>query len=458
MLSLENFLYYTEKGKWEPGEVPYKNDVIIHRVRKSFKDIYWYYANVIDYFRIVMGVIAIVLILHKSEWQYTIAVLIMGSVLLDWVDGPVARKYGQSTVMGCGWDWLGDLMAQYSLAIWCMKIESSATTFVVLFTIVEMTAGLFDFAVSAQSVYPSQRTDHIHWFYIVEHWLTPGGTYNNLGIACWLINTIYPIACCLHADKILCYSLIPFALLYAWHEVCQACFIIENWRETTAAFTGGLSFMRKCVESEKNVLNSMYDKCKTIYNIPYQNEREIYWVNIFYNGKMHPEFLKDTIRIQTETFVNSLVKEMFNEKRIILAYGFIIAPRNGNKDQRWHHDYGLDVSNLFIPMSRITQKNATQYVRHPLGAGHGLHPDSDMYYCEPSDMLNNLNLDYVEVNQMISLPYSIIKMYPGTIHRGISNNEDFDRLLFFICTGIKDTDLGESFGKQDEYLDHGDKR
>ena len=35
----------------------------------------------------------------------------MGNVLLDWVDGPVARHYEQSSVMGCGWDWLADILA-----------------------------------------------------------------------------------------------------------------------------------------------------------------------------------------------------------------------------------------------------------------------------------------------------------------------------------------------------------
>jgi phosphatidylglycerophosphate synthase len=35
-----------------------------------------------------------------SFTRYTIGALIMLNVLLDWVDGPVARSYGQSSIIG----------------------------------------------------------------------------------------------------------------------------------------------------------------------------------------------------------------------------------------------------------------------------------------------------------------------------------------------------------------------
>ena len=40
----------------------------------------------------------------------------------------MARHYGQSSVMGCGWDWLADIFAQYNLAGWTPFSMSSVPT------------------------------------------------------------------------------------------------------------------------------------------------------------------------------------------------------------------------------------------------------------------------------------------------------------------------------------------
>jgi phosphatidylglycerophosphate synthase len=63
----------------------------------------------------------------------------------------VARAYGQSSNIGCGWDWLADILAQYNIAIWVMIAEPAGSplqVFTVLFTTVEISTGLFDFATS----------------------------------------------------------------------------------------------------------------------------------------------------------------------------------------------------------------------------------------------------------------------------------------------------------------------
>ena len=56
--------------------------------------------------------------------RYTIGTVIMLNVLLDWVDGPVARHYGQSSIIGCGWDWLADILAQVCIRR-CIMCASS---------------------------------------------------------------------------------------------------------------------------------------------------------------------------------------------------------------------------------------------------------------------------------------------------------------------------------------------
>ncbi len=133
------YLYINEAGRWCDAEndtvamtssAPFcRGDIVKHRLNKTFVDVYMYYANLIDYARILMAVAALALILQNASNEevlnYTIAALIFGSVLLDAVVGRVARHFNQSTVLGCGWDWLADIFAQYCLAIWCLNKQSS---------------------------------------------------------------------------------------------------------------------------------------------------------------------------------------------------------------------------------------------------------------------------------------------------------------------------------------------
>ena len=254
-------LYINEKGSWcsnsnssssnnsdEYAKSPRVGEIIKHRISKTFFDVWLYYANLIDYARILMTLVALTLIFYLNQnhlntlntftIECTIGSLIVGSVLLDAVDGHAARYFQQSTVMGCGWDWLADIFAQYCLAIWTMSSSSSSpfclTCFVVFFTLIEIACGLFDFAISAQSVYPSMGDTHLlPWYARVEHWLTPGHAYNLLGWMCWLANTLLPVCICLHMNvEYVFYLLGPFALLYAWHECVQLVFVVVNWKET----------------------------------------------------------------------------------------------------------------------------------------------------------------------------------------------------------------------------------
>lgn len=131
-LKTKEFLYINEHGKWCDVDIelsPRKGDVIRHRVNKTFFDVYFYYANLIDYVRILMACVALALIFVNFIFapkekelflSYAIAILLFSSFLLDGVDGKAARYFNQPTVMGCGWNWLADIIAQYCLAVWCL--------------------------------------------------------------------------------------------------------------------------------------------------------------------------------------------------------------------------------------------------------------------------------------------------------------------------------------------------
>jgi hypothetical protein len=135
--------------------------------------------------------------------------------------------------------------------------------FTVHFTLVEIACGLFDFAVSAQSIYPTMHdTSSLPWFYSVEHLLTPNHTYNVLGWVCWLANTGLRLGVCLRLKY--AYALAPFALLYAWHECVQLAFVVVNWKETCAVQlkNQGIEVMRECKENERDLLKNVYEQTK----------------------------------------------------------------------------------------------------------------------------------------------------------------------------------------------------
>ena len=138
-LVAKSCLILNEKGAWCGSEntkfmddSPKIGDIIRHRLNKTFFDVCLYYTNLIDYLRIFMALVALFIILQYKHDQdscsgYVLGVLIFGSVLLGTMNGYVARHFKQSTVMGCGWNWLAYILAQYSLAIWCLTQTMTTT-------------------------------------------------------------------------------------------------------------------------------------------------------------------------------------------------------------------------------------------------------------------------------------------------------------------------------------------
>jgi len=60
------------------------------------------------------------------------------------------------------------------------------------------------------------------------------------------------------------------------------------------------------------------------------------------------------------------------------------------------------------------------------------------YYPAPHEMLDREDVEYLEVSQIIVRPFSVVKLLPNTIHRGIANKENYDRNMFFISTSRTD--------------------
>jgi len=199
----------------------------------------FFYANIVDYIRILMCTLAGFTI----TWNQPLltAILIIGSHLLDWVDGPLARYFNQCSIFGSGVDWLADVQAQMVTVVWWATLDSSVLPYAMIAMTIEMATCIWDYAQTATLKYPTYgRKDG---FLIILQWTMPGGRYNNLGTFLWLAYPVYSVACCLDLSwKVRGESLdvvfvwvrfflfVP-AVMYIWCELAQLIVLLNNWIE-----------------------------------------------------------------------------------------------------------------------------------------------------------------------------------------------------------------------------------
>eukprot|EP01080_Neovahlkampfia_damariscottae_P012262 gene12262-5846_t len=211
----------------------------------------------------------------------------------------------------------------------------------------------------------------------------------------------------------------------------------------------GIDFVRKLTEGEIEII------CKSLENVREffpKNEKEITWLNLFFNQKFtvsHP------LQQQLDKMVNQLVEEnSLYKTNYTISYGFLINPAGCQKYQQFHFDYTTTSMNIFVPMTKVTFKNATQFLRRKM--------NSKMDYLnnfgEAEDIMQKENLDFLEISQIACKPFLVTKMHPSTCHRGFSNLEDYDRVVFWITIDNhlhyleEDTTYKEMFQKQEEKL------
>lgn len=226
----------------------------------SFADIKYYYANLIDYARVLMIVLAGFTVVW--DWPLTSAFLIIVSTLLDWIDGPVARKYNQCSIFGSGVDWLADVQTQIVTCVWWSTLDRSVLPWLMIMTTVEVACAIFDFAMTATGRYPklNQKTG----FLVILNWCSPCSNYTWFGTFLWLAYPIFSVTCCLDLSwgqpggilglvlATLKVSLLLFilsflaasenfettqytmflpAVMYGWCELAYLIHILNNWRE-----------------------------------------------------------------------------------------------------------------------------------------------------------------------------------------------------------------------------------
>lgn len=165
----------------------------------GFADICLFYANIVDYFRYVLCVIATFTLFN--DCHLTTGALLLISFLLDIIDGKVARAYGQCSILGDGLDWGADLYVNILYMMWWGRLEPVVFPFLMICTMVEVVAALYDFAMLACDRYPARSPQS--GICIIIEWAIPAGRYTDLGWVIWLAYPFFVTARCLHlADAV----------------------------------------------------------------------------------------------------------------------------------------------------------------------------------------------------------------------------------------------------------------
>ena len=204
-----------------------------------------------------------------------------------------------------------------------------------------------------------------------------------------------------------------------------------------------MDYLRTLREEEKEFLTKVYEDCKT--DMP-TGRTEVCWLNLHIRN----EFTLKTFAHNEalHQFVLRLLEEAYEDypeqfpARHILNYGFIVNPQGSTKTQHFHCDYSETSSNLFIPMTKVTVFNAPQFLPEELKIAR---LDGDCNYGRhPEDIMEEEGVDFLVVNQVISKPWTLLRLNPHTPHRGIPNRDNYDRLMFFVTIDPVYKDLSET--------------
>ncbi len=105
----------------------------------------------------------------------------------------------------------------------------------------------------------------------------------------------------------------------------------------------------------------------------------------------------------------------------INGFGTLINPSN-SVEQDWHIDYTWSYTSLFIPIENCTSSNMTQIMTSSIVWG----------YFHNSRNIKEKEQENVMATIIVPRKWSLLLLPPSTFHRGVKNNSDMDRTLFWI--------------------------
>ena len=163
-----------------------------------------------------------------------------------------------------------------------------------------------------------------------------------------------------------------------------------------------------------DILLSVFDECKdyigqNLYDSSI-NKKETFWINLFQSGASDEDFKLPINSIDIlHKWLQSIITTTFNSNLKIVRYQFIINPI-GSCAQRWHIDYILDFSTVFIPLIDLNLLNSPQYLTVPDFQKTNI---LDQIQKTPDDInLDDLALknDFLIVSQLVCKAWSILYM------------------------------------------------
>ncbi len=413
----------------------------------GFAQVWSYYPNLIGYARIALCLAASLAILWHQPLAAVLMILV--SILLDWVDGPVARAYGQCSIFGSGVDWLADLLAQIIILVWLSELAPATAPLLFLATSIELANSLFDFATTATGRYPVHQRQG--GFGVILDWSMPGGSYTWFGTSLWLAYPLFTLACCLDLSwpvrqattfYLLRGSELLLALpavLYMWCESAWLAFILKQWREaarrSAATFAdSGMQLVSLLPVAERDLLRRAWAQSMESPECDWHsslNRKKVFWVNLWQrsgeDGKLSIPCVDEL-----DLWARRLMEQHYDRSTVELdGYGLIANPV-GSTAQNWHIDYTADYSTIFIPLTELSAENALQYAVLPqsVSAEEYRRATEDLDAVDLRGLVRNS--EWVSVRQLLAPPFAVLKLDFGAIHRGIANTGKEDRVLFWV--------------------------
>jgi hypothetical protein len=203
----------------------------------------------------------------------------------------------------------------------------------------------------------------------------------------------------------------------------------QTHEHPTVTSKRGMEIIRQLDDDEASLLRAAFEACRP--GIP-ASTQAIHWVNLYLNGELtvaHP-----TQRALHEWVTRTVAEVYADWPRVhLVTYSFIVNPAGNQDGQPFHCDYGRTSSNLFVPLTPVSVLNATQFIRQPLERSV---PNDKVEFGMAEDILDAEGWDAVEVTQLVPRPFTLLRLLPGTPHRGIGNGADYDRVMF--CVTLDD--------------------
>jgi hypothetical protein len=194
----------------------------------------------------------------------------------------------------------------------------------------------------------------------------------------------------------------------------------------------GMELLRRLDDDERRVLEETY---RGYQKVAPRVDGKIYWSNLYVNREFtfdHP------LRDELHEWVLRTVRDSYKDWPTVelIAYGFVTNPRGNTREQPFHIDYTRTLSTLYVPVTPLSPRNALQYLPQPLRRAWEGHLKETFGPLEEEfgsleDILDAERCDGIEVAQLVARPFSLLRLLPDTIHRGIGNAEEYDRVMFF---------------------------